>query len=352
MTPVLLDSFDVIVLQEHWLSQSELSKLCFSGFVTTAILGFDNSVLLRGRPFGGCAILYRQCLVSSIKQIRTCSSCFCAVNINFRACCCLFVNIYLPTDYCTNASTELLKDTLGEISGFISSSTHDFVVVVGDWNTDMRRPGRFSDTVASFLSEFNFTLVDLNFPDDVGFTYLGHDDSKSWLDHVAVSNHFLSSVVSVHSMLDGRNLSDHNPLAFSLDLSSVAVHCPPAVHPGPSVKWHLATSDNICNYQVAVQCLLDALGSYLTDETVFCCTPSCSDHQHLLEEVGAQFVSGLKAAADSSIPSSGCGWCPRVAGWSQFVRPELETSHWWYKLWLEAGSPSAGVLFKLKKTRS
>ncbi len=60
-------------------------------------------------------------------------------------------------------------------------------------------------------------------------------------------------------------------------------------------------------------------------------------------------VSGLKAAADASIPSTGCRRRPRVAGWSQFVKPELETSQWWYKLWLEAGSPSAGVLFKLKK---
>ena len=50
--PVLLDSFDVILLQEHWLSDSELTKLYFSGFVTNAISGFDDSVLLHGRPLG------------------------------------------------------------------------------------------------------------------------------------------------------------------------------------------------------------------------------------------------------------------------------------------------------------
>ena len=38
-----------------------------------------------------------------------------------------------------------------------------------------------------------------------------------------------------------------------------------------------------------------------------------------------------------------------MAGWSQFVKLELEASRWWYKLWIDAGSPSAGVLFQLKK---
>ena len=117
-------------------------------------------------------------------------------------------------------ATERFKDILGEIAGFISSTAHHFVVVAGDWNTDLRRPGEFSDAVCSFLRELNLSLIDLCFPDSVGFTYLGHDGSKSWLDHIAVSNCFCSSVVSVHSIRDGRNLSDHNPLAFSLDLST------------------------------------------------------------------------------------------------------------------------------------
>ncbi len=158
----------------------------FDGFITSAISGFDDSVLLRGWPFGGCAILYRQSLVSSIKQVRTCSNRFCAVTIDFCAGTCLLMNIYLPTDYRSNTATQKLKDVLGEVAGFISSIDHDFVVIAGDWNTDLGRPGEFTDTVCSFLSELNLSLVDLNFPNDVGFTYLGHDGSKSWLDHVAV----------------------------------------------------------------------------------------------------------------------------------------------------------------------
>ena len=135
--PMLLNSFDVIFLQEHWFSVSELGKLNFDGFITSVISGFDDSVLLQGRPFGGCAILYCQNLVSSIKQLQTCSRRFCAGSINACGCICLLINLYLPTDYHSADATERFKDILGEIAGFISSTAHHFVVVGGDWNIDV-----------------------------------------------------------------------------------------------------------------------------------------------------------------------------------------------------------------------
>ena len=200
--PVLLDSFDVILLQEHWLSDSELTKLCFSGFVTNAISGFDDSVLLHGRPFGGCAILYRQNFVSSIKQVKTPSRRFCAVMIDCHNCHCLLINIYFPTDYRSGAANEQLKETLGDLCGFISTVSYDFLIIAGDWNTDIQHPCSFTHTVSTFLGELNLSLVDL-LSDNVSFTYSSHGGFTSWLDHVAVSTSFSSVVTSVHSILDG-----------------------------------------------------------------------------------------------------------------------------------------------------
>ena len=62
----------------------------------------------------------------------------------------------------------------------------------------------FQEEVKSRLDAIcNLSVIDLCFPDNVGFTYLGHDGSKSWLDHIAVSNCFCSlSVVSVHPIQD------------------------------------------------------------------------------------------------------------------------------------------------------
>ena len=165
-------------------------------------------MLLRGHPYGGCAILYRQNRVSSFKQVTTSSRRFCAVKIMFRNCCCL-LNVYLPADYRSSAATDQINDTLGELYGFISIVPHDFLIVAGDWNTDLHRSCSFTDIVLSFVYDLNLSLVDLNFSDDVRFTYISHDGFKSWLDHVAVSTPMAGSA---HSILDGRNLSDHYPL--------------------------------------------------------------------------------------------------------------------------------------------
>ena len=322
--------------------------MCFDGFVTSAISGFDNSVLLRGRPFGGCAILYRQNLVSSFKQVTTFSNRFCAVKIVPDNCCCLVINVYLPTDYRSTTATDQLVDTLGELCGFISTVPHDFLIIAGDWNTDFSRSCSFTDTVLSFVHDLNLSLVDLSFSDDVQFTYLGHDGSKSWLDHVAVSTPFRSMVNSVHSILDGRNLSDHSPLAFSLDFSVFTVDCPPAAFKLNSCAWFKATPENISQYQAAVLQSLIKLNCSLGDEVVFCCNPSCTVHHLLLEQVCDQLVKCLQEAAKSSIPCRGPGRRRKVAGWSKFVKPELAASQWWYRLWLEAGSPSAVFFFNSK----
>ena len=155
-------------------------------------------------------------------------------------------------------------------------------------------------------------------------------------------------VTSVHSILDGRNLSDHNPLAFSLNLSAIIVDCPCTVYKPTSISWSKATSKDICQYQSIVAHSLVSLGSMLSDDIVLCCNPLCTTHQALLDEISNELVTCLKSATDFAVPSAGTGRHPRVAGWSQFVKPELTASQWWHKLWVDTGSPSAGVLFQLK----
>ena len=91
---------------------------------------------------------------------------------------------------------------------------------------------------------------------------------------------------------------------------------------------------DICQYQSIVAHSLVSLGSMLSDDIVLCCNPLCTSHQTLLDEISYELVTCLKSAADLTVPSAGTGRHPRVAGWSQFVKPELTASQWWHKLWL------------------
>ena len=73
-----INSLDVCSVQEHWLLNDQLHKILeiSTDFLSVDVSGMDNSELLLGRPFSGCAILHRKCLASFISSLETS---FCAV---------------------------------------------------------------------------------------------------------------------------------------------------------------------------------------------------------------------------------------------------------------------------------
>jgi len=77
----LLLNYDILFLQEHWLSDNQLSDLNLLNvkFLSHAVCGFDNKEVLLGRPYGGCAILWRSDLRARVES----------VHINSRRVCCV-----------------------------------------------------------------------------------------------------------------------------------------------------------------------------------------------------------------------------------------------------------------------
>jgi len=72
----LLDSNDIVFVQELWLYDSELSMLNMlsESFVVHAQSGMDNSVqkgMHIGRPYGGVAVFIRKSLFNSVFVSRT-----------------------------------------------------------------------------------------------------------------------------------------------------------------------------------------------------------------------------------------------------------------------------------------
>jgi len=62
--PRILSACDILFLQEHWLADGQLACLTTlsSDHVAVGISGFDDSDLLRGRPYGGCAFIRKSSL--------------------------------------------------------------------------------------------------------------------------------------------------------------------------------------------------------------------------------------------------------------------------------------------------
>ena len=147
----------------------------------------DSSNLLVGRPFGGCAIMYRKSLLACVKSIPTDSKRFCAVRlIDSNNSTILLINVYMPTDYGTSVSNVEFISCLSETEAFIDSMSFDSLIIGGDFNVDFSRASNNSLSLSDFMSSLNLSAVDCLFPSipSIPFTYMRDDGSAtSWVDH-------------------------------------------------------------------------------------------------------------------------------------------------------------------------
>ena len=94
----ILSKVHILFVQEHWLSSSQISSLdrLNPKFLCTGVAGFDSSEILAGRPYGGCAILWRSDLKVIAKVLDSNSRRICAIRLSFKSVTLLLINVYLP----------------------------------------------------------------------------------------------------------------------------------------------------------------------------------------------------------------------------------------------------------------
>ena len=108
----LLTKCDILLQQEHWLAETQLSDLASINdmFLYHGMSGFGNEEVLIGRPYGGCAILWRSDLNFRVDVIAT-SSRRCAVRICTDTWRSLVINVYMPFEDGSERS-DLFVETL------------------------------------------------------------------------------------------------------------------------------------------------------------------------------------------------------------------------------------------------
>lgn len=120
------------MIQEHWLFTSQLSLLDLdTNFCSFGVSGMADDVILQGRPYGGCGIIFRK----TINVLKTPSMRFCAALFIYGNESLLLLSVYLPTDYHSESSDADYDHSLSEISGFVDSLCFDHIVIGGDFNT-------------------------------------------------------------------------------------------------------------------------------------------------------------------------------------------------------------------------
>ncbi|RNA40614.1 RNA-directed DNA polymerase from mobile element jockey-like [Brachionus plicatilis] len=143
------------------------------------------------------------------------------------------------------------------------------IVILGDFNTDIKRASKRTDSLNNFLEKNNLILFDITSNQTIDYTYTS-SLNRSWIDHVASStdNKNITNV-KIHS--SDTNKSDHNVITFDYALKKSYIHKPikkPEKLAKISINWN--NLQERTNYQIRVNEGLKKLESMiqsLTTET-------------------------------------------------------------------------------------
>ena len=81
--------------------------------------------------------------------------------------------LLIPTDDGTSSSNNNLNDTLGELEGLLTAQQVDYLLVAGDFNTDVCRSSIFTKMLF-VADDHSLVFAGLEFGEAVGWTYESH----------------------------------------------------------------------------------------------------------------------------------------------------------------------------------
>jgi len=341
-----MDSYDFLLIQEHWLYNSQLHV--FNDNITNihsfGISGMDESKLHSGRPYGGCAILWRDVLSCKVTPIISDNTRLCVVKIEFSSYAIILCSIYMPCDseydQCNNA---IYNGVLYDILKHVNDESIDFVIIGGDFNTDIcRSKSLHTMSLQTFMDNENFILCDNHQCNNVDYTYESTSNrSRSTLDHFMVSENMFDFISNLSVAHDADNVSDHSVLPTSLNISVEYAHT--AVHNEAKRVWAPATDNDINKYKQNIDTLLD--DSVIDPNVLYCKNYMCTLHRDAIFSLHDRIINCCLNASQcisTRNSSSSRKQQKRIPGWNEYVQPYRSDALFWHGLWKENGSPRLG----------
>ena len=342
----LLSRCSVLFLQEHWLSDKQLPLLSNldSNFVYAGVSGFGNSDILAGRPFGGCAILYRSDLSACVQVLDVHSNRVCAIRLTMDALNLLLICVYMPYEG-ADSMTEEFTEQLANIDSIMYNNSDCHVIVGGDFNVDLARNSLHTALLGSFCDNTALASVATHNLANIDYTYHFGMLRFSVLDHFLLSGTLCSTAVSrVSAVHDVDNTSDHEPVFMDLSLQVEFLQCSDRVYKS-RIAWAKAGLAEISNYQVQLSSQLQ--GIIVPTEALSCTDVMCCDssHIHAINNYANSIMGACLCAAECTLPrTSSRQQSRRMPGWSEYVQPLKEKSLFWHQLWVYCGRPHSGAV--------
>ena len=278
----LCSRYDLIFLQEIWLGKFELSSLnsIHNDFWGLGVTAFDSSnALLKGRPYGGIAILWRKTLQPSI-SVKAINERIMQINVTTDIGLVSLLNVYLPTDYRDMDSLDEFGMCIGQLAAVLDdiSCSTCYYGIIGDCNANSYG-SKFYTELSAFCIDQGLVISDVILLESgtsnvYTFVSAAHG-STSWIDHCLSSSPLHARIQSI-SVLCDITVSDHMPLVIELQLQPTAVVAPiPEPPRPPKLSWKSASVRSITAYNDLILQHLVSFYSDIIDDMYINCLANC-----------------------------------------------------------------------------
>lgn len=220
----LCEASDIVLLQETWLLPHDLGSInsIHEEFLGTANSAVDTSQgLLRGRPYGGLAILWRKDRFPNVSVVQCNNTKISALCLHVGLRTILIINVYMPCDDSEIESFTEYVSCLGYINAIIEENNVQAVFILGDFNAHPTT--RFGRELLKFCADHFLHCADIELLgiDSETFTFVSEaHGSQRWLDHCLTTNEAWDSIVSVN-VVQNVSWSDHMPLRLICNIENV-----------------------------------------------------------------------------------------------------------------------------------
>ena len=344
------DRPDICLLQEHWLTPDNMNKFegDYSNYFVIGCSAMNDclqSGMLRGRPFGGVAILVNKKLRHITKTI-TCDERYVIVKIGD----CLFINIYLPCAG-TDNRMAICENILHDMWSWRQLYLNYKCIIAGDFNANLDGSDCVSRYIRDFITDSSLHRCDKQFyGNSYPVTYINISrHCESSIDYVVASN---ADIVTELSVLDpDLNFSDHVPIHFSvrcaltdtkstLGNSNRKTEC-------NQLRWDRADLTSYYAYT----------GHYLqmvlpeADKLLTYVVNGASDYGEIcrrIDDIYDDIVSVLLTASQNFVPVISKNFLK--FWWNEELAILKEESVQTNRIWKGAGKPRHGPIFQKRQT--
>ena len=343
-----VQNHDVVFLQEHWLYKSELYKLSKLGKNVNVIgtSGMEEHVCRLGRPYGGCAIIWKSDLKCKTSQIMCKSNRVCGLVIDMlNGVKIVLLNVYMPCDTgCYDRNYDLYREVINELQQIRTQYQHAHFVCGGDFNASLCRDSPNSRALKYFVQQCGLHTYNEIDGADVPYTYFcSQFNTTSVIDYFFVSASLVDCVRS-YAVIKNHLHSDHIPISMVLYVNSNRLITQEREF-NSRIAWHKATDADLELYRELLDMELDKI--QIDTDVLRCSNVYCKQHKQCIIQLYNDVVDAMREAS-GVLPRTGSSSKDvvrkTVPGWKEHVEPRRVESLYWHECWLQAGKPQIGEI--------